>query len=82
MDQTKPDTTDTTEPTKPRRGFAGMDPKRQREIASMGGRAAHEQGTAHEFTPDEARAAGRKSHAHNGPRAPNRRSRGVLDPTE
>lgn len=42
------------------RGFASMDPARQREIASKGGRAAHEQGTAHEFTPEEARAAGRK----------------------
>src|SRR5436853_6829344 len=43
-----------------RRGFASMDQNRQREIASMGGRAAHEKGTAHEFTSDEARAAGRK----------------------
>jgi general stress protein YciG len=46
-----------------------MDPERQREIASMGGRAAHEQGTAHEFTPEEARAAGRKSHADRAKRA-------------
>jgi general stress protein YciG len=37
-----------------------MDPQRQREIASEGGRAAHEKGTAHEFTSDEAREAGRK----------------------
>lgn len=44
----------------PRRGFAAMDPAKQREIASKGGRAAHEKGTAHEFTPDEAREAGRK----------------------
>jgi general stress protein YciG len=42
------------------RGFAGMDPERQRAIASKGGRAAHAKGTAHEFTPDEAREAGRK----------------------
>ena len=42
------------------RGFAAMDAEQQREIASKGGRAAHEQGTAHEFSPDEARAAGRK----------------------
>lgn len=41
-------------------GFAGMDPERQRQIASMGGRAAHESGNAHEFTTEEARAAGRK----------------------
>jgi general stress protein YciG len=42
------------------RGFASMDPQRQREIASEGGKAAHEKGTAHEFTSEEARAAGRK----------------------
>lgn len=42
------------------RGFAGMDAQRQREIASLGGRAAHQRGTAHEFTSEEARAAGRK----------------------
>ncbi|WP_083745776.1 KGG domain-containing protein [Variovorax sp. KK3] len=45
------------------RGFAGMDPSRQRDIAREGGRAAHEQGKAHEFTPEEARAAGLKSKA-------------------
>jgi general stress protein YciG len=37
-----------------------MSPEKQREIARKGGRAAHEKGTAHEWTPDEARAAGRK----------------------
>src|SRR6478735_3914579 len=42
------------------RGFASMDANKQREIARKGGRAAHEKGTAHEFTSDEARAAGRK----------------------
>jgi len=42
------------------RGFASMDSERQREIARKGGKAAHEKGTAHEFTPDEAKAAGRK----------------------
>ena len=42
------------------RGFASMDPAKQREIASKGGRVAHEKGSAHEWTPDEARAAGRK----------------------
>ena len=41
------------------RGFASMDEERQREIASEGDQAAHEQGTAHEFTPEEAREAGR-----------------------
>lgn len=45
---------------KERRGFASMSTEKQREIASKGGRAAHEKGTAHEWTPDEARAAGRK----------------------
>lgn len=43
-----------------RRGFAAMDPAKQREIASKGGKAAHHKGTAHEFTPDEARVAGKK----------------------
>ncbi|MDQ6883637.1 MAG: stress-induced protein [Candidatus Dormibacteraeota bacterium] len=37
-----------------------MSPAKQRQIASQGGRAAHEQGTAHEFSPAEARAAGQK----------------------
>ncbi len=45
------------------RGFASMDPDKQREIASKGGRAAHVQGTAHEWTSDDARAAGRKGGA-------------------
>ena len=45
---------------KERRGFASMSPEKQREIASKGGRAAHEKGTAHEWTAEEARAAGRK----------------------
>ena len=42
------------------RGFASMDEAKQREIASKGGKAAHAKGTAHRFTPDEAREAGRK----------------------
>jgi uncharacterized protein len=42
------------------RGFASMDRSKQREIASKGGRAAHEKGTAHEWTREEAREAGRK----------------------
>lgn len=46
--------------SKSKRGFASMDPERQREIASKGGRAAHEKGTAHEWSRDEARNAGRK----------------------
>ena len=51
------------------RGFAAMDPQRQREIASLGGRAAHQSGHAHEFTSEEARAAGRKRHMKNRPGA-------------
>ena len=46
--------------TSKRRGFAGMDQRKQREIASKGGQAAHQKGTAHEFSSEEARAAGRK----------------------
>jgi uncharacterized protein len=42
------------------RGFASMDPEKQREIARKGGKAAHEKGTAHEWTSEEARNAGRK----------------------
>lgn len=42
------------------RGFAAMDPERQRKIASEGGRAAHKQGVAHEWSREEARKAGRK----------------------
>jgi uncharacterized protein len=42
------------------RGFASMDPTKQREIASKGGRAAHLRGTAHEWSREEAREAGRK----------------------
>jgi uncharacterized protein len=42
------------------RGFASMDAERQRQIASQGGRAAHQRGTAHEFSSEEAREAGRK----------------------
>ena len=42
------------------RGFASMDRAKQREIASKGGKAAHQQGTAHEWSSEEAREAGRK----------------------
>jgi general stress protein YciG len=50
------------EPTmlKTTRGFASMDRSKQREIASKGGKAAHQKGTAHEWTREEAREAGRK----------------------
>jgi general stress protein YciG len=42
------------------RGFAGMDPEKQREIASKGGKAAHQSGNANEFDSESAREAGRK----------------------
>lgn len=45
------------------RGFASMDPEKQRQIASKGGKASHARGTAHEFTSEEASRAGRKAHA-------------------
>jgi general stress protein YciG len=47
-------------PANSNRGFAAMDPARQRQIASLGGRASHKLGTGHEFTSEEAAAAGRK----------------------
>ena len=42
------------------RGFASMERSKQREIASKGGKAAHRKGAAHEWTREEAQAAGRK----------------------
>lgn len=42
------------------RGFAAMDERRRREVASLGGRIAHARGRAHRFTPEEARKAGQK----------------------
>ena len=42
------------------RGFASMDRSKQKEIASKGGKAAHQKGTAHEWTSEEAREAGRR----------------------
>lgn len=43
-----------------KRGFASMDPEKRRRIASKAGRRAHELGVAHEWTSEEARAAGRE----------------------
>jgi uncharacterized protein len=64
MSQTSHDTShhgrETVQAAKSSRGFASMDKAKQKEIASKGGHAAHAKGTAHEFTPDEARNAGRK----------------------
>jgi uncharacterized protein len=54
-------------PTQQRRlrGFAAMSPEKKREIAGMGGRAAHATGRAHQFSSEEARAAGKKRHQRN-----------------
>lgn len=49
-------------PVRAKRGFAVLSPEKKREIASMGGKAAHEHGRAHRFTTEEARAAGKKRH--------------------
>lgn len=65
-----------TLPLKQRRGFAAMTPDKRRQIASKGGRTAHELGTAHQWSSDEARAAGRKGgHISRG-------GRGRLDSAE
>jgi len=45
---------------KSNRGFASMDPNKQKMIASKGGRTAHKKGTAHKWTSEEAREAGRR----------------------
>jgi len=50
----------TAEKPRKSRGFAAMDPKLVSELAKRGGKAAHRAGTAHQFTSDEARVAGRK----------------------
>jgi general stress protein YciG len=59
------------------RGFASMDRSKQREIASKGGKAAHQKGTAHEWTSEEAREAGRK-----GGMASHRRKQGDQGPDD
>jgi len=58
-----------------KRGFASMDGEKQRLIASKGGKAAHAKGTAHEWSSEEARAAGRKGGESRG-------SRGRIDEHE
>lgn len=63
------------EPKKQRRGFGAMDRTKVREIARLGGTAAHRKGTAHRFTQEEARRAGSK-----GGKAPHR-TRGRQRPT-
>ena len=56
-------------PRKSIRGFAAMDAEKQREIARKGGRAAHEQGVAHEWSSQEAREAGKKGGQSRGRRS-------------
>lgn len=60
--------------TKQLRGFAALSPERRREIASIGGRAAHQQGTAHQFTKEQAVIAGRKGGLANAARVKRKRS--------
>lgn len=48
-----------------------MDREKRKKIASMGGKASHEKGTAHEFTPEEAKEAGRKGGLKSRPRQKN-----------
>ena len=55
---------DSSPKVRSQRGFASMSKERQREIARRGGRAAHEKGTAHEFTAEEASLAARRGHEH------------------
>ncbi len=77
-DENKSESTSAEPQPKPRRprGFAAMDRKKVSEIASKGGKAAHAAGTAHQFSSDEARNAGRK-----GGVAPHvRRGRGPRNP--
>jgi general stress protein YciG len=62
-----------------KRGFASMDENKQREIASKGGKAAHESGHAHEFSSEEAREAGRKGGLARGNRSGNSGSRNNSD---
>jgi general stress protein YciG len=58
--QAPPAVAPSEEKPRKRRGFAAMDPKLVSELATRGGKAAHRAGTAHEFTSEEARIAGRK----------------------
>ena len=85
-----PKSESTPEPTSPKprrpRGFAAMDRSKVSEIASKGGKAAHAAGTAHQFSSDEARNAGRKGgvapHVRRGrgPRNPNVAERKPSEP--
>lgn len=82
-DSSRPSTGTAAPNRKSERGFASMDPARQRAIASQGGKAAHQSGNAHEFTSEEAREAGRKGgHAsHSNRRAAAAASRNQSSPS-
>jgi general stress protein YciG len=62
------------------RGFASMSAEKQREIASKGGKAAHQKGTAHQFTSEEARAAGRKGGQASGVARSKKSEKGMSKP--
>jgi general stress protein YciG len=64
-----------------KRGFASMDGEKQRQIASKGGKAAHAKGTAHEWTSEEARAAGRKGGESRGARPTDEMEAAQQNPT-
>lgn len=49
-----------------KRGFAAMDPEKQRQLASLGGKASHKKGTGHEWTSEQAREAGRRGGVASG----------------
>lgn len=65
-----------------RRGFASMDPAKQRELASKGGKAAHAQGVGHEWNSDTARAAGRKGGSAAARKAAGKRAAAEEEDTE
>ncbi len=69
-DELKREFDEEMKPKKTYRGFATMDPEKRREAASKGGAMAHKRGTAHKFTEEEAKIAGRKGglakHTHRG----------------
>ena len=62
------------------RGFASQTPERRREIASMGGKRAHQLGKAHRWTPEEARAAGRLGGRVSGPKPSLRKENQTVEP--
>ena len=64
------------------RGFASMDRSKQREIASKGGKAAHQKGTAHEWTSEEAREAGRKGGMASHRRKQEQQNEGSSSPSD